>query len=138
MLRLVEGRQRVGISDRRRQARSASGGRGSRIANLACGRVSRQASERSFAVRLSPRAKIRMPAMASRGRVSAGAFTSNSGSTRSAQSAAQNPTSRRSSWLNIILRSPRSVASGAALRPGIYPIFAGKFPSTGVADKMNG
>ena len=41
MFRLVEGRQRVGVSDRRRQAHGRSGG-GSQIAGLTCCCVSRQ------------------------------------------------------------------------------------------------
>src|SRR5262245_24724282 len=43
-----------------------------------------------------------MPSMASRGRVSEGAFASNNGSTRSAQSAAHRPRRRRSSMLTDI------------------------------------
>lgn len=58
-----------------------------------------QARERRRAVRLPSRAKARMPSIASRGRLSEGAFASNSGSTRSTRSAAQMARSRRSSSL---------------------------------------
>jgi hypothetical protein len=49
----------------------------------------------------SPRAKARVRAIASRGRPSPGAFASNSPSTRSAQSAAQAATIRRSASLSV-------------------------------------
>ena len=61
-----------------------------------------KARERSFAVRFPPRANSRMPSIASRGRVSAGALASKSGSARSAQPAAQSPITRSSSRLSGI------------------------------------
>jgi hypothetical protein len=55
----------------------------------------------SSATPSSPRAKARVRAIASRGRLSPGACASNSPSTRSAQSAAQAATTRRSASLSV-------------------------------------
>ena len=79
-----------------RAAAVATGSPTSRAAACAA-----QARERSCPVRLPPRAKARVPSIALRGRVSAGALASNSGSTRSAQSAAQRAIRRRSSSLRV-------------------------------------
>ncbi len=70
----------------------------------------------------SPRAKARVRAMASRGRLSSGASASNSPSTRSTQSAAHTATIRRSASLSVC-REPTTTLSQAlacsVLRPSL-------------------
>jgi hypothetical protein len=81
--------------------RDTSGGCGNRMADLACGCVSRPGKRAKLPCPPAPIAKGRVPSIALRGRVSEGALASNSGSTRSAQSAAQSATRRRSSSLRV-------------------------------------
>ena len=71
----------------------------------------------SAAILSSPRANARVRVIASRGRRSSGASASNNPSTRSAQSAAQLATSRRSASLSVCGEATRVTPLAGARRP---------------------
>lgn len=119
VFRLVRGGQRVDVQGRRRVARGAAAAVAAGSPTSRAAARAAKARERRCPVRFPSRAKARMPSMASRGRVSHGAFASNSGSTRSAQSAAQSPSCRRSSSLMVTLFTRTSCRFRRALSPGL-------------------